>query len=68
MIKFSFIGDQVAHLTCKIHHQHPRVVKNGNKVSIKCCCEEFRSEIKDQIPAIVDAYIKRTISDVLKKR
>ena len=55
MIKFSFIGDQVAHLTCKVHHQHPRVVKNGNKVSIKCCCEEFRSEIQDQIPAIVDA-------------
>jgi hypothetical protein len=65
---YNFVKGEVTNLTCKVHHHHPKVVKTGNSIKIECCCEAFRSEITDQLPAVIDAYIKQTISNAFKKR
>jgi hypothetical protein len=67
-MNYTFIGREVANLTCKVHRRHPRVVQSGENIHIECCCEEFRAEIADKLPAIAKAYVQQTLSNFIKKQ
>lgn len=72
---FSKIKRTLESKSCPTHGEHPNVSVTGNKLSISCCCPQFKSAISRQAQQLMQTeggrqakdYAQRQIGDQLKK-
>lgn len=51
-------------MMCRKHHKHPEVSIVGDEIKMKCCCEEFKTELIKQSQSL----IAKAAKDDIQKR
>ncbi len=65
MIDFNPIKRKLESLRCKEHHEKPNVSYSNSKLSVKCCCDNFRKTIIKKAEPLIADEAKKSIEKSL---